>query len=522
MLVATAQSMRELDRRAIEEIGIPGIVLMENAGRGCAEAIRRHYGPGWRKPAVVLAGSGNNGGDGMVIARHFHQWGLPVKVYLLSQREKIRGDALTNLNICLNAGIPVDATPDWETFRSRKAEMDSAHVLVDCILGTGLSTEVRGFYRQVVELLNQRSIPLVAVDTPSGVDASTGRILGAAVRADLTLTLALPKVGLLLYPGADLTGLMEIVDIGLPAALTGEEPPFIRMLDDVGMARLMHPRRADSHKGEYGHLVVIAGSPGKTGAAALAGTGALRMGTGLVTVGIPRSLNPIMEVKLTEAMTEPLPETEQGAFSITALEEILHLLEGKDALALGPGLSQHPETAEMARQLIKRCPIPCVVDADGLNAMAGRLDVLKNRSGAPLALTPHPGEMARLSSCTTKEVQEDRLGMARRFAKEHEVHLVLKGARTLVARPDGSVSINTTGNPGMASGGMGDVLTGMTGGLLAQGMPMGDALDLGVYVHGLAGDHVCAAKGAAGMVAGDLVGSLPGIIRKLSEKMNPG
>jgi hydroxyethylthiazole kinase-like uncharacterized protein yjeF len=522
MLVTTAETMRELDRRAIEEIGISGIVLMENAGRGCAEAIRRHYGPFGRKPVIILSGRGNNGGDGMVIARYFHQWGVPVKVYLLSEIEKITGDARTNLNICLNAGVPLEVIPQWEAFCSRMAEIASAHLLVDAILGTGLAKEVKGFYRQVVEFLNQRSVPLVAVDIPSGVDASTGRILGAAVRSDLTLTLALPKVGLLIYPGADFAGRMEVVDIGFPPVLTREQFPCIRLLEPEKLGRLLQPRRADSHKGNYGHLLIVAGSPGKTGAAALAGMGALHMGTGLVTIGIPRSLNPIMEVKLTEVMTEPLPETDQVTFSMASLETILRLLEGKDALALGPGLSRHPETAEMARQLIRQCPVPCVVDADGVNAMAGRLDVLKERPGGPLALTPHPGEMARLVGCSTAAVQQDRLGMARRFAEEYQVPLVLKGARTLVARPDGSVSINPTGNPGMASGGMGDVLTGMIGALLAQGLPMGDALELGVYLHGLAGDRVAAEKGAVGMAAGDLLDHLPVLIRELSGKADTG
>jgi len=515
MIVTTAETMRALDRRAIEEMGIPGIVLMENAGRGCAEAIRRYYGPFTRKPVVILAGRGNNGGDGLVIARYFHQWGLPFKVFLLSEIEKVRGDARTNLNICLNAGVPLEAVPDWEAFCARMADVTTAHTLVDAMLGTGLTLEVKGFLRRVIEFLNQCSIPVVAVDIPSGVDASTGRILGAAVRADMTMTMALPKVGLLIHPGADLAGRVEVVDIGFPPILTKEETPSLRLLESEELGGLIRPRPAGSHKGDYGHLAVIAGSPGKTGAAALACMGALRMGTGLVTLGIPQSLNAIMEVKLTEAMTEPLPETEQATLSTASLEAVLRFLEGKGALAVGPGLSQHPETAEMTRKLIRQCPIPCVVDADGVNAMAGRLETFAERSGAPLALTPHPGEMARLLGCSTAEVQQDRLATARRFAGEYGVYLVLKGARTLVARPDGSVSINPTGNPGMASGGMGDVLTGMIGGLLAQGIPMGDALDLGVYLHGLAGDRVAEEKGTVGMTAGDLLCHIPGIIREL-------
>ncbi len=522
MLVSTAETMRDLDRRAIEEIGIPGIVLMENAGRGCAEAIHRHYGPFTRKLLVILAGRGNNGGDGLVIARYFHQWGFPVKAYLLSEIEKVRGEARTNLNICLNAKVPLDVVPDWEAFCSRMADITSAHLFVDAMLGTGLASEVRGFYRQVIEFLNQRSVPLVAVDMPSGVDASTGRILGAAMRADMTLTMALPKAGLLIYPGAELAGHVEVVDIGFPPALASGEAPSIQLLEGTELVRLIHPRPEDSHKGDYGHLAVIAGSPGKTGAAALACMGALRMGTGLVTLGIPQSLNPIMEVKLTEVMTELLPETEQATLSTASLEAILRFLEGKDALALGPGLSRHPETAEVTRKLIRQCSIPCVVDADGVNAISGRLETLAERSGGPLALTPHPGEMARLLGCSTAEVQRDRLAIARRFAREYKVHLVLKGARTLVARPDGSVSINPTGNPGMASGGMGDVLTGMIGGLLAQGMPMGDALDLGVYLHGLTGDRVAEEKGSVGIIAGDLLCHLPGIIRELSGKTDMG
>ncbi len=507
MKLLTAQQMRELDRRAIDEAGIPGMVLMENAGRGAADLLCARFGDLFPGPVLVLCGKGNNGGDGYVLSRYLTNRGWRVRTLILAPREEIAGDAALNLGILTRSGGELTSAPDESAIGAALASQGDVRLAVDALFGTGLTSEVRGHYRQAIDWLNGRNLPVVALDLPSGVDADNGRIHGAAVRAQLTVTFAFPKVGHVIFPGAGCVGELALVDIGIPAAWTEQVPEGVALVDAAAARRLLPARPVTGHKGTFGHLLVLAGSTGKSGAAALAAEGGLRAGAGLVTVAVPRSEQPVLAAKLTEAMTAPLAET-GGAVGLAAWEGLEALWAGKQALALGPGLGTARETTALVRRLVEQCPLPLVVDADGLNALEGHLEGLAARE-AFTVLTPHPGEMARLTGRTVAEIEHDRIAAARDFAQAHRVVLVLKGARTVTALPDGQVRINGSGNSGMASGGMGDVLTGLIGGLLAQGLAAPEAAPLGVFLHGLAGDRLADRLGDAGLLATDLLREIP-------------
>lgn len=508
MKLLTADEMRELDRRAIEEIGIPGVVLMENAGRGAAEQLCRRFSDLWPGPALILAGKGNNGGDGYVIARHLLNRGWRVRTVVLTDEAQVSGDAAINLRALQRSGGELAfATDDGRLSRALRQGRD-ARLVVDALFGTGLASEIVGHYATAIDWVNAAGLPVLAVDIPSGVDATSGRILGRAVGADLTVTFALHKLGHALYPGAGLCGDLEVVDIGIPAPLLAKAGDRHQMVDAAAAISLLPARPATGHKGTFGHLLVVAGSTGKAGAAAMTAEGGLRSGAGLVTVACPASVQAALAIKLTEAMTEPLAEVD-GALSLQALAALQQLAGGKSALALGPGLGQADETFALVRRLVRESPLPLVLDADGLNAIVEHLAVLRERPPGSAVLTPHPGEMARLTGRTVAEVEADRVGVARAFARRHRVVLVLKGARTVTALPDGRVRLNGSGNPGLASGGMGDVLTGLIGGLLAQGLSPAAAAVLGVYLHGRAADRLQQTLGNAGMIAGDLLRELP-------------
>ena len=509
MKLVTAGQMQDLDRRTIQECGISGIVLMENAGRGAAELLARHFPvarAGW---VAVLAGSGNNGGDGFVIARHLKNWGIQAKVYLFSSIDDVKGDAGTNLQIWLTMGGELVEVIYKGDFARIKKEFSGASLMVDAIFGTGLNSEVKGLLKETISFVNSLPQPVMAVDIPSGLDATGGQVLGDAIRADLTATFGLAKIGQVIEPGAGYVGQLEVIDIGIPRHLIEEADIKTHLIDqdelDVG---LLAPRPAQAHKGDYGHLFVLAGSPGKTGAAAMVCQGALRTGAGLVTLGIPASLNPILEAKLTEAMTAPLPDAGTGYLSADAWGRVQQLLEGKTALALGPGISTESQVQEMILKLLPEVTLPLVIDADGITALASRPEILKQCRGS-VVLTPHPGEMARLAGITTQQVQADRIGVAKACATSHNCIVALKGNRTVIATPEQEVYINPTGNPGMASGGTGDVLTGMIGGLMAQGLPPLAAAQWGVYLHGLAGDMAAQELGEISLIAGDIIDYLP-------------
>jgi NAD(P)H-hydrate epimerase len=389
---------------------------------------------------------------------------------------------------------------------------------VDALLGTGLNSEVGGLLRLAIEGINSFKTPVLAVDMPSGLDADTGQPLGAAIKAQVTVTYGWPKIGQIVPPGRDYVGRLWQVDLGIPPPLVREVK--VELADAAEMRALLPPRPFGSHKGTFGHLVVLAGSEGKTGAAALTAEGGLRAGAGLVTAGVPASLNDILEVKLTEAMTLPLPEAPGArALGVEALSPLLDFAADKTAVALGPGLGTLTATQELVRQLVRVLPQPLVIDADGVNALVGRPDLLKQAAG-PRLLTPHPGEMARLLNCTSKEVQAARLDAVREAAARYGAILVLKGAQTVVADPEGRLSINPTGNPSLASGGTGDVLTGLLGGFLAQGLSPWDAARLGVFLHGLAADYLAADTGR-GLIAGDLLAIFPEVLTEFTQGRIP-
>ncbi len=513
MLVVTSAQMQELDRHTIDKIGIPGRVLMENAGRGATRTFlqRLYRNDGGR--VGVLAGRGNNGGDGFVMARYLAQRGIDVRVYLLSTADRVQGDAAANLKLLAGADVPVIEIPDEKHFASRRIDMQHIHYWIDAMLGTGLKSEVRGFYRQVIELVNQSARPLLAVDIPSGLHADTGQPQGICIAAAATATFGFAKIGHLIHPGAQMCGTVDVIDIGIPPDTAGTLGHKQYLTQGREVAALLGQRQPDTHKGRTGHVLVVAGSTGKTGAAAMAATSALRSGAGLVTLGIPQSLNPILESQVTETMTLPLPDQGTGLLLEEAFDPIVEASATKQALAVGPGMGTAAHTRNLVSRMIKEIDLPMVIDADGLNNLAGHLGWLEARR-SDVVLTPHPGEMARLTGVSTTRIQSDRVAAVRRLAVQSHAHVVLKGARTVIGAPDGTVWINPTGNPGMASGGMGDVLTGLIAGLLAQGLATADACRAGVYLHGLAAD-ILGDDGPWGYLATDVMRTIPAAIQRV-------
>lgn len=512
MKLATAQEIRNIDRRAIRTFGIPGPVLMENAAAAIMAGMERFFDGLEGVKVGIVCGKGNNGGDGLALARRLRIRGVPVRVALLATPAALKGEARVNLAILKKTDVEVLTNANTRTVADVIAWSD---VVVDAMLGVGLATPLRGTYAFAAELMNAAGRPVVAVDIPTGIHADTGAIMGSAVRADLTVTMALPKRGLFLHPGAAYAGRVQVADIGVPPEVIEQENITVDLLDAEAVGGFMGIRPADSHKGTYGHLLVVAGSPGKAGAACMAAKGGLRSGAGLVTVSAPSGLVPVIQQQVMEAMCLPAAESVDGTIGAGAGSELVRAAAGMSSCAVGPGLSTHRETVLALRDLVRNATVPLVIDADGLNGIAGATDLLKHAK-APLVLTPHPGEMARLTGLTVPDVQRDRIGVSREFAKKHRVTVVLKGAGTVVAAPGGEVFVNTTGNAGMATAGTGDVLTGVIGSLLAQGYGPTWSACLGVYVHGLAGDLAAAEKGETGMIAGDVIEKLPEAIRKIT------
>ena len=512
MKVATTEQMREMDRRAIQELGVPGLVLMENAGTAVArhtEAVLRHTGA---RRVHVVCGTGNNGGDGLVAVRHLAAMGVPVTYAIAGDPERMREDAAANLAMARSLGIPTAAAipPDA--------------VVVDALLGTGTGGAPRGAVAQAIEAILAAGRPVVAVDQPSGVDSDTGQVPGIAVTAEVTVTFGVPKPGLLLYPAARHVGRLVVDPIGMDWSKTGLELS-LRWFDSTD-ARLAAPRRAeDAHKGAFGHVLIIGGSAGMTGAPVLAARGALRGGAGLVTVSTPRSIQPVVASHLTEAMYAPAPE--DGRFTPQSLPSMSDALERATVICVGPGIGRHPATGEFVRLLLRECPLPAVVDADALWAIADAPEIVAERPAATV-LTPHPGEAARLLSTETAAVQADRVQSARRLAARYRAVAILKGARTVVSdgtalpaattagsTPALPASIITTGNPGMATGGSGDVLTGLVGALMAQGVPAYDAACLAAYAHGRAGDLAAQRMGQTALAAGDIAETLAEVWKEI-------
>ena len=522
MKALTAAEMRQVDRLTTERYGIPSLQLMENAGTRFFEFLRSSYGDVAASHAAVLCGKGNNGGDGFVAARLLQEVGLKPNVCLFSGQDAVHGDACESLARLKKSGAKIQEITSCGHWEQARGEVAKSRLVVDALLGTGLKGEVAGLLASVIEDVNRISRgatsvhpeAVVAVDTPSGLPSDGESSEGPVLRAHATVTFTAPKVGQLVSADSACCGRLHLRGIGSPYELIAElgksNVYWIEPREFLGLPLV---RQVDSHKGNYGHVLVIAGSVGKSGAAILAGRGALRSGAGLVTVATPDPVVPIIAASQPELMTEPLASTKRGAIAAAnGNAKRLHaLMQGKTLLAVGPGIGTQKETQKFITSLVRQTELPVILDADGLNAFAGRAQNLVDRKTRHLALTPHPGEMARLLGVSNATVQADRLAVALKAAKAWQAHIILKGFHTILATPEGHALVNTTGNPGMAKGGSGDVLTGILAGTASQlGVQNWErALALGVYLHGRAGDESSVERGEGGLLAGELADTLP-------------
>jgi len=519
MKVVTAEEMRVIDRRTIEGYSIPGSVLMERAGLAVASRIKEAFSP---RKVIIIAGSGNNGGDGLVVARNLYNEGWDVKVFLTEKPEDLKGDALLQYKIAVKFGLKIYPINE---FLTNYSSLITHHcILVDALFGTGLSKNVTGALSEVISYLNRSNVPIFSVDIPSGISSDNGQIMGEAVRADYTVTFGLPKRGHLLYPGAQHSGKLFIEDIGFPKELLNSEKLHIELLTKDKVSPLIPKRPRYSHKGNYGHVLIVAGSKGKTGAAIMAAKACLRSGAGLVTLGIPKSLADVFQSRVTEEMILALPDKGDGTLSQRASRVILNFLnERATILAIGPGIGISSDTKKLMEILIKTSTTPMLIDADGINSLKGERAIF-SKLKAPIILTPHLGEMARLLgkqkgvSVKTQDIERNRINVPVSFAKETGTYLVLKGVPTIIAGPDGMAYINSTGNPGMASAGTGDVLTGMISAFLSQGLSPIHASILGVYMHGFAGDSAATEKGEHPLIATDIIEKIPFAFHSLSHE----
>ena len=512
--ILTAAEMQAIDKRAIEEFGIPGMILMENAGRGAVEYLKDRFPDLGNKKIAVFAGKGNNGGDGFVMARHLLNLGADVRVLLIGKISELKADAKLNLEIALKIGVEISEV-DEGNFKSFDHRLRHSDLVIDAIFGTGLTKPASGIFAEVFEAINNLCKFVVSVDIPSGVDSDSGQLIGPHVEADLTLALAMLKRSHVTFPAAHVMGDIEVVDIGIPQKACESQPQSVQMVEPYDIASWFQERSPHAHKGDFGHVLVVAGSTGKGGAAGLTALAALRTGCGLATLALPESCQKAVEFNPLEVMTVPLPETPSGTLSLKAKDQLLELVQGKSAVAVGPGISTDPETVQLLKEFLPAVDLPLVLDADALNCLAllDDLDFLKN---SQTIMTPHPKEMSRISGWSTSEIQDNRVETACRFAREKAVGLVLKGARSIIAFADGAVFINPTGNPGMATAGSGDVLTGIIAGLISQGMKIDQAVIAATYLHGLAGDIYCEKAGEASLIAGDLLENLPESMRRVS------
>lgn len=532
MKALTAAEMREVDRITTERYGIPSLQLMENAGTQFFDFLRAAYGDVAISHMTILCGKGNNGGDGFVVARHLQNAGLTPAVYLFAAQSTIRGDAAENLGRLKQSGARIQEVTSLAQWDAARAEGAKSRVIVDALLGTGLKGKVEGLLASVIDDVNKisrdatslRPEGVVAVDTPSGLPSDGESAEGPAIRAHATVTFAAPKIGQLVSRDAACCGRLHVRDIGSPRELIEElGKGKVHWIEPWEFRELPLVRQADSHKGKFGHVLVIAGSLGKSGAAILASRGALRAGAGLVTVATPNVVLPTVAAAQAELMTGPLVSTKLGTIAAVNgnASRLGALMQGKTLVAIGPGIGTHKETKRFITSLVRRTDLPVILDADGLNAFAGRARDLAKRKSEFLAMTPHPGEMARLLGVSNAHVQADRLGIALKAAATWKAHVILKGFHTILAMPNGLAFVNTTGNPGMAKGGSGDVLTGILAGTVSQlGVQNWKrALALGVYLHGRAADESLAQRADTGLLAGEIADTLPATYHRVVTEM---
>ncbi len=522
--IVTANEMQEIDRVTMKKYGIPGMVLMERAGLAVVSKINEIYSD---RKVVVLCGGGNNGGDGFVIARILHNQGREVELFTAFNPHKLKGDAKMNYNTAKKYGVAISPINKFLTVKPKPFNRNS--LIIDALLGTGLSKDVRSPVSGVINRINKLSCPVISVDIPSGVSSDTGQIMGCAVKARRTITFGLPKRGHLLYPGAEHSGELFIADIGFHQKLLQSDKIKVSLIRKQDAVHLLRTRPKYSHKGTYGHVLFLAGSRGKTGAALMASKACLRAGAGLVTIGIPETLADALQSRVTEEMILPLADKGDGSLSFNSVDAILEFQNKKgNVLAIGPGLSVDDEISKLMRWLVLKSKVPLVIDADGLNAIAGKTGILK-KSRVPVILTPHTGEMARLLMQNTehtaentdgkrKSIEEDRIETAVSFARRTKTYLVLKGVPTVIAEPDGNAFVNSSGNPGMSTAGTGDVLTGMISAFLAQKLSPEDASVLAVFVHGHIGDVVAEKVGQQSLIASDIIKAIPKVFNLLRKQ----
>jgi NAD(P)H-hydrate epimerase len=511
MVVLTPERMAKYDGYSINTWGIPSAVLMENAGRNTYRLAKERYLSD-TGPVAIFCGRGNNGGDGFVIGRYALRDGLPTQIFLLCKASDLKGDAALNMELFRAMGGEVIECTDRP--KVVKEGIREADTIIDAIFGTGLSKAVQGIEKKVIEYINASGKPVIAVDIPSGVDGTTGQSLGAAVYATHTYTYGYPKIGQILQPGAYHTGRLTVIDISIPSFVEQEVGIDGHVVDGAMIRGFLKDRLPWDHKGTFGHVAVIAGSPGKTGAASMTSLAALKIGAGLVTLLIPASLNPIVASKLTEVMTYPVSDDGTGYLSFSAYKEIADFLRDKDIIVAGPGLSQEPGTAALVRKLYQTVDKPFVIDADGINAFQGHVDLIR-KTKRKSVFTPHPGELSRLMGITAKEINNDRIRVGLQFVRDTRTNLVLKGSRTVITSDKEELFINPTGNPALAKGGSGDILTGFVGGILSQGYSMIEASLLGAYLHGYIADTWVERNTDMDLLAGDLLNGLGEALRDL-------
>lgn len=521
MKVVTAAQMRDLEQKMISELAVPSEDLMERAGAGVADAVMDlAHASGHSWPSVLLvAGRGNNGGDAFVAARCLAEQDVDAEVWLVGNARDVKGDALEHLNRMKDAGVPLYEMPAIEDWDPGFINPRDADIVVDGILGTGTVGPARGPAAAAIHHVNTMSefSLVVSIDLPSGLDADTGRADGGAVMADLTVTLGLPKRGLI-QPGAlDYVGSVEVVDLGIPEALVNRLEATEELLAAQDLRGLIKRRPRAAHKGLFGHVLILGGAAGYAGAVGLAARAAVRSGAGLVTALVPAGIASTVSALVPEAMIHPAPETPTGSLAANSLKAWTRNLADFDAVLAGPGMTSHDDSRSLVEILLSSLRKPLLLDADALNVCRGKTGLLSGASG-PVLLTPHPGEMARLMDCAAADIQKDRVAVAVEAARRFKATVILKGAGTVIAGTDHSPHINLTGNPGMATGGMGDVLAGLTAGLLAQGLSPFDAARVGVYLHGRAGDIAAGSSSQAGLTADDVIEALPDAFHDLSAR----
>lgn len=501
MKILSPNRMKQYDQFAINTWGIPGPVLMENAGRSTYRLLKEEYlKPGMRM--AVVCGRGNNGGDGFVIARYAVRDGFGTTVFLLGQPSDLKGDALLNMQLFRSLPGTLVVVSDSELTNLKEFD-----IVVDAIFGTGLTKEVGGLERKAIDTINALEKTVIAVDIPSGLEAEKAVPLGAAVKATHTFTYGYAKLGQVMFPGAAYTGKLTVIDISLPPSAEEHVGIDAYLVDGEMLRSFFKPRAPQSHKGTFGHVAVVAGSTGKSGAAVMASQAALKIGAGLVTSVVPAGLGSVVEVKLTEVMKYPVEDRGTGQFVMSSYDELRAFVEDKDIVVIGPGLGASEETTAVVRRLYIEVKKPFVVDADGINAFVGHIDDIRKRSGQAI-FTPHPGEFGRLTGKTPAQVNLERFALGRAFADEHHITLVLKGARTTVFSDDGRIFVNPTGNPALAKGGTGDILTGFVGGLASQGYSLLESALFGAYLHGYIADTWIETHSDMDLLAGDLLDGL--------------